>query len=191
MNLWPVLTGDALAKRSRPLFIDSEGNLVVAVSEAAVGQELSLLKPQIVARLRAAGQRLAVTVKGLRFDLQHFHAEEKRSQSPDVHCQAAALLPLAKVPTESDLASVTLNESDLYQLAELKESLKSYMPTSADGQERAMSDRIFALFEREVRTKRFLIVSGCPLCPGCENPVSHPHGPERLCSYCFFVSKLG
>src|SRR5215468_10772901 len=52
MNLWPHLLGEPWARKFRCLFIDSENNLVVALADAATGQELSLMKPAILAKLR-------------------------------------------------------------------------------------------------------------------------------------------
>src|SRR5579883_2844975 len=44
MQIWISLLPGAILERSRPLFIDSQRNLVVAVADASVGQEISLLK---------------------------------------------------------------------------------------------------------------------------------------------------
>jgi len=39
LTLWPTFVNGAIADRSRPLFIDSDRNLVVSVADSATGQE--------------------------------------------------------------------------------------------------------------------------------------------------------
>ncbi len=68
---WSTLVGPKLAEKSRPLFVDNENNLVVAVKDAVVAQELSFLRKELSAQLKLAGDRVGVKLKGLRFDLRH------------------------------------------------------------------------------------------------------------------------
>src|SRR5262249_29166343 len=83
MNLWPVLLGEPWASRSRCLFIDTQGTLVVSVADASTGQELSLMKSQLLRRVNAAAQSMSLNIKGIRFDLKHFY--ERAAQSlPDI-----------------------------------------------------------------------------------------------------------
>ncbi len=53
MSLWPSVAGEMFATCSRPLFLDHEGNIVIAVKDASVGQELSLLKVDLAKKMRA------------------------------------------------------------------------------------------------------------------------------------------
>ncbi len=69
LGLWPTVIGEPFASKSRPLFIDHEGSIVIAVSEAAVGQELSLMRSQLVKKMRIAGNGLGIEIRGIRFDL--------------------------------------------------------------------------------------------------------------------------
>ena len=108
------------AKRSRGLFIDNEGNLVVAVSDAATGQELSMMKTGLAGKMRAAGRSLGVQVSGLRFDLKHFHGGVPGESGPEA--LAAAQLP---TPSEADLDAIELSAEDCARLNELKESLST------------------------------------------------------------------
>ncbi len=50
---WPGLVGERIAKVARAEEIRQDGVLVVRVSSAAWAQELSLMTPQIMARLNA------------------------------------------------------------------------------------------------------------------------------------------
>lgn len=70
-GLWPTLVGPKLAEKSRPLFIDNESNLVVAVKDAVIAQELGFLRKELSEKLQLAGSKIGVRVKGLRFDLRH------------------------------------------------------------------------------------------------------------------------
>jgi Dna[CI] antecedent, DciA len=70
-ELWPTLVSPKLAEKSRPLFVDNERNLVVAVKDAVVAQELGFIRTELTEKLRLAGNGLGVKVKGLRFDLRH------------------------------------------------------------------------------------------------------------------------
>jgi hypothetical protein len=73
MEMWPLVVGITWAQRTRPLCIDKQSNLVVSVADASTGQELSLLKPQIMSKLVSAANSAGVELAGLRFDLKHFH----------------------------------------------------------------------------------------------------------------------
>ena len=50
---WPRLVGERIAKVTRAEEIRQDGVLVVRVSSAAWAQELSLMTPQVIARLNA------------------------------------------------------------------------------------------------------------------------------------------
>jgi hypothetical protein len=75
MDIWPTLVGEPMAARTRVRLIDKQRNLVVSVKDAATGQELSLLKPAIMNKLVSAADSAGVVLKGLRFDLKHFHSD--------------------------------------------------------------------------------------------------------------------
>jgi len=73
LNLWPMIVGDAFATKTRPLFIDNQNILVIAVQDASTAQELSFFKREITNKLKQAGAGTGVTIAGLRFDLKHYH----------------------------------------------------------------------------------------------------------------------
>ena len=118
LSLWPLMIGEVFADKSRPLFIDYEGNLVIAVKDASVAQELSLLKPAIVSKMRMAAQSMNLKVTGMRFDLKHYYGGTSALNEADripSHKQ-----PRKMEPTPEELAEITLSESDLEELAALK-----------------------------------------------------------------------
>ncbi|HEY9869309.1 MAG TPA: DUF721 domain-containing protein, partial [Candidatus Obscuribacterales bacterium] len=144
ISLWPSLVGEPWAQKSRCLFLDAEGNLVVALADAATGQELSLMKPAILARLISAGRSIGVAVKGIRFDLKHYHESASDSRQPDG--QAAARLP---EPSDEDLAAVELTLDERRQVEELAAGVAATHGTVV------APERMAALFERQLRRRRW------------------------------------
>lgn len=55
LEAWGRAVGELIARRARPVCLEDEGELVVAVTGSAWRQELSLLAPGICADLNAAG----------------------------------------------------------------------------------------------------------------------------------------
>lgn len=179
MSLWPTLVGPPWSNRSRPLFIDSESKLVVSVSDAATGQELSLLKSEILNKLRAAGRSVGVAISGLRFDLKHYHA----NQAEEALSQAAAVsLP---EPTAAELEAVELPELSLYEL----HALKSDLENAPVGPINPSPERILMVFETELRMREWMRLKGFPVCAECRHPVRTLHGKERLCAACLWGGK--
>lgn len=179
MNLWPVVIGDTFAKRSRPLFMDAEKNIVIAVSEAAVGQELSLLKPQILKSLNTAAQGLGLSVKGVRFDLKHFHSLERDEKNAQIERESRT----SYQPSDDELSSLTLSEQDLMELAQLSQEL----PVESD--ERSLNHRIMALYEKELRLKRWLQLKGAPNCSRCGTVCQRLYGTRGLCAFCLYETQ--
>jgi len=175
MNLWPHLLGEPWARKSRCLFIDSENNLVVALADAATGQELSLMKPAILAKLRVAAQSLGVTIQGVRFDLKHFHGPAEEPVVP-----GTGLPKRLPQPKDEDLFSISLTDEERRQV----ESLRS----SADGQSDRgrQAERVAALFERRLLLRRWRQLNGYPTCTVCQEPAPVLHGEHNLCAPCFY-----
>src|SRR5262249_4009977 len=119
MGLWPLVVGDQFAAKSRPIFIDSSLNLVVTVKDASVAQELSLMRSELLRKLKSAARGVGVSVSGLRFDLKQFHSSSHLDeQTPSTQAQ-----PKRPGPTQEDLEAVLLTDEDVAQLDELKHSL--------------------------------------------------------------------
>jgi hypothetical protein len=179
MSLWPTLVGPPWSNRSRPLFIDAEFKLVVSVSDAATGQELSLLKSDILTKVKAAGRAVGVTITGLRFDLKHYYG----SQAEELLSQAVS--PSLPEPTAAELASIELSEHNLAELAVLKTDLEN----STAGAANPLPARILIVFENELRRREWMRQKGFPTCAQCRHPVRTLHGRERLCPACFWGAR--
>lgn len=178
MDLWPTIAGGKLGERSRGLFIDYQGTLIVSVRDAATGHELSLLKPQLFKKMMAAGRGLGIELTGLRFDLKHFHKNESE------HTNVFSAPPLPE-PSAEDLASVVLSETEL---KELHEAVAGF----ADSSSRAIADlpqRLAALFETQLRLKHWRKSRGYPVCSQCKDTTGQLHGTAALCSTCYFASQ--
>jgi len=181
LKLWPVLVGDNFAARSRPLFIDSESSLVVAVADASVGQELSLLKLPLLRQLKSAGRTIGINIAGLRFDLKHFHEPAAPETLPG-SCQPGTL----PEPTGPDLDRLTLPESDLTEIETLRQELDVLPVTGQEQAPPVSAERILAVFERELRLRHWRRLNGYPLCRECANPTRVLHGDRQLCPLCYF-----
>lgn len=178
MDLWPTIAGGVLGERSRGLFIDYQGVLVVSVKDAATGHELSLLKPQLFKKIQAAARGLSIELTGLRFDLKHFHKNEVD------HTFQESLPPLPE-PTAEELANVFLGEAELQ---DLKEAVAQFEHSHS----RAIVDlpsRLAALFERQLRLKIWRKKNGYPICSQCKDVTGQIHGSAALCSSCYFKSQ--
>ncbi len=173
MDLWPSLVGDFFDQRTRPLFIDSENQLVVAVKDASVGQELSLRKRDILLRLKACAQGLNLVVKGLRFDMKAYYQVAPKSE---LQFTAEPTLP---EPEQNDLDQVALTQDELGRIAELRGSLVKR------GIDVNLSQRMVSLYENKIRLRSWQKSNGYPICPLCNSTSTHLHGSSRLCSSCF------
>lgn len=171
MQIWSSLLPGVILERSRPLFIDSQRNLVVAVSDASVGQELSLLKGKILRTFIATCKQLGVEVKGIRIDMKHFH-KSAEPQEPE---------PLSyPQPEEKALRALELDPQRKQLLNELAESL-------APGHDSVVKkDKVLHAFEMQLRLEQWRRQNGYPLCQYCQNPVLrlYPMGQHKVCFNC-------
>ncbi len=186
MAMWPNLIGEPFATLSRPLYIDADGNVVISVADASVGQELSLMKFQIVGQLKQAARAVGLDIKGLRLDLKHYHC------ASDI-VQLTSEIPALPSASDADLENVTLSPADLRELENLHRQLWGEKANeSADSGE--LRWRILKVFERELRLRRWQLNAGYPVCPGCGNPTPRLHSLKDmrnasnsgLCASCFF-----
>lgn len=184
LGLWPTIVGEPFASKSRPLFIDHEGSIVVSVSEAAVGQELSLMRSQLVKRMRIAGNGLGIEIRGIRFDLKHFHKKEVIAANREV-VEAARQRSQQNTPGPKELAAVTLTEEEEAEILALKTRL-----TAADGDHEKVHDRIVALYEKELRARKWMEANVTTHCQTCKSPSPMLYGAHGLCSMCFFESQV-
>lgn len=182
MSLWPHLMGEPWAHKSRCLFIDNQDALVVAVADAACAQELILLKPQILAKLRPAANAVGVSISNLRFDLKHFH----QAQEQELECKDFE--PAAKQASKDELSRVTLSDEDQEQLQLLAQQLAMDGKQVKQDYGGVSLPRILHLFEQELKLRAWRRLNGYPICSLCQHPVAMLWGNESLCAPCYFAS---
>lgn len=172
MQMWQTVAPAPIAERSRPLFIDSQHNLVVTVKDAAVAQEISLHKNQLVPQLSRIAKTLAIEFKGIRVDLKHYHKAQQPEEVP-----TEEPLPL---PQESDLAEIHLSKYENGLIQDLSNKLEAeHSPPEA-------ASRVLKTFERLLRLNQWRRLNGYPICRNCNNPVFrlHERGNDKLCFTC-------
>jgi hypothetical protein len=172
MDFWPEVVGQPLAEKTRCLFIDYEGQLVIAVKDASVGQELSLARTKLLRQMRQASQAVGLNLTGIRFDLKSFH-----NKVSDPWENASIFERELPLPKDEDLSAVNLSTQELEQIHDLKESILK--------QNQAFAERISALFERQLRLKSWQKSKGFPTCSLCSQPASRLHGDSSLCPTCY------
>jgi Dna[CI] antecedent, DciA len=182
MYLWPSIVGDTFATNSRCLFIDNERKLVVSVKDASVGQELSLLRREILRKMQIAAHNLGVKVEGIRFDMKHFHKVE------EVTGAALTYTPSLPQPTEEDLQSVMLTEEELTEIEILGAgpSHPEVIRGSGFTSKLNISKRMATIFEHELRLKKWRAANDYPICSTCLEPAHQLHGDGRICAHCFY-----
>jgi predicted nucleic acid-binding Zn ribbon protein len=176
LSLWSVVAGDRFAAKSRPLFLDNEGNIVIAVKDASVGQELSLMKTDLLQKLRAFARGLNINVRGMRFDLKHFHNKEIELPS-----FGGSKINRPSYPNAEELANISLNDNDIALYNELKDGLQPHTPMD-------MQKRMLSMFESELKLKHWRRGMGFPPCPVCGEPSESLHGRQVICRDCYFAS---
>ncbi len=175
LDLWAPVVGEPLCSRSRPLFIDAESKLVVAVADAAAGQELSMRKPEILRQLAGFGRGLGVAVGGLRFDLKRYHGESGAGQPPG---QPSAELPR---PGAGQLEAVVLAPEELERLAALERQLEAEVVPGLQ----VSPQRLLAVYRRQLVLARWMREAGYPVCASCQVVAQALPGGGRLCAACF------
>lgn len=177
MQLWPTLVPVSLAERSRPVFIDHQHNLVIAVSDASVAQELSLMKGKIMQSLGLTARSLGLEIKALRIDMKNFH----RSPEPPLPEES----PMPKL-NEHELVELELSQHDKQLIVDLSKKL------AAEGQDKHMSLRVLHAYETQLRLTEWRRRKGFPLCSSCGNPVARlfEHGSHKVCFNCKVADQL-
>lgn len=172
LNIWPHVIGEPFASRTRPLFIDNERNLVLAVRDSATGQEITFAKAELLRAINQAARGVGIEIKGMRFDMKRFY-EGALSES-QVELPAGAELP---EPTEAELNEIALSADEVVQIGLIASSI---------GPEQApVAQRMRALYEKEMRLKKWREKMGYPHCSKCGDITSRLHGENLICANCF------
>jgi hypothetical protein len=193
-NLWPVLIENQFVSKTRPLYVDYENNLVVAVQDASVAQELTFHKREITNKLKRAGLTTGVRIEGLRIDLKHYHSLMANPQSDDVTLGASSMQlhrdpSFAQMePDQQDLAAISLSEDQLAEIGQLQvtiESNLSTLNTSTAGGAKELAYRIGQILTRQIRLAKWRQMKGFPNCSRCGFSTGQLHTAEKICSYCY------
>jgi hypothetical protein len=197
-QIWPTLVGEPFAQRSRVLFVDSDENLVIAVSDASSAQEMSFSKRALLNKIYPAARALGLKIKGMRFDLKQFFSKFEPPLSAESGLYGRSRQPgqLMNGPQEDELNSINLAESERSQVEELTVALKSVeelslVGSSQDGSEvRQWSTRITKIVEHQLRLESWRRSQNFPNCSKCFYPTSRLHTELGLCTQCY-LKKLG
>lgn len=184
MNMWPHVVGEPWTSLSKPIFFDYERNLVVAVRDSSVAQELSLRKSDILANLRKMARSVGIQIKGVRFDIKSYAQIKELDRQLEMQNANDGLDSDKRLPEPS---SAELNEIEL--TLEEKEDLANFKISLAEGNaDSKVTTRIFEIYERDLRRKAWLVNRKAEYCMKCGLPEIRLHGDSRLCGPCFVES---
>lgn len=173
-SLWPSVAGDVLAKRSRPLYVDLQSNIVITVSDSAVAQEITLSRTQFLQKLAPLSRAAGVEIRGLRIDLKHYHQkdepqpEEERVTLPD--------------PDEQELRTIELGTEQTLLLQQLQQNLEQN--SSTDDRQSSINKRVLMTCEQQLRLGIWRKSRGFPVCQVCGFAVTRLHSRDQL-KVCF------
>ncbi|CAN5366368.1 hypothetical protein BH11CYA1_BH11CYA1_19270 [soil metagenome] len=203
LHLWPHIVGEPFASRTRPLFIDSEGNVVIAVKDASTGQEISFAKGDLLKKLKQAARGVGISINGMRFDMKRFF---DKATSDEFAYQFQEPLP---EPTEADLNAIELSVDEALQIANVATNFAPSFDSSSDSRFAMAPDhdqahdttangadfsrlaiRMRALYEKELRLKKWRLAHNYPVCSQCGDVTSRLHGANLICPLCFATGML-
>lgn len=169
ISTWSQIVDPKLAETTRPLFIDLQRNLVVSAQDAAVAQELSLTKPQLLKVLSRLARSVGVDIQGIRVDLKHFHTP--------VIPEAPAEHKSLPEPSQNDIESVELDAAGQAFLQQL----------SIDLADHKLADRVIASARRRLAIAQWRRSHGYPICVECQTPAARLH-EGKTCFTCYISS---
>jgi hypothetical protein len=178
LHLWPHIIGEPFASRTRPLFIDHERNVVIAVKDAATGQEISFSKADLIKKLRQAARGVGIEINGMRFDMKRFF------EKADSDLFAYPFQEPLPEPSDADLQSIELSDEESAQIAQVATNFES----GAEFTRLAL--RMRSLYEKELRLKKWRLAHGYPHCSQCGDVTSRLHGANLICPLCFSTSMV-
>jgi len=177
INLWPHIVGEPFGSLSRPIFIDNERNIVVAVRDASTGQEMTFSKVQLLKAIRQAARGVGIEITGMRFDLKRFY--DGPSDAPvEILPDPSRALP---EPSVADLDAITLSPEHYEESAALGASYLLAQPQASE----ALVARVRGLFEKEIRLRLWRESKGYPHCSKCQDVTPRLHGTTLICAQCF------
>lgn len=191
LHLWPHIVGEPFASRTRPLFIDSEGNVVIAVKDASTGQEISFAKGDLLKKLKQAARGVGISINGMRFDMKRYF---EKATSDEFAYQFQVPLP---EPTEADLYAIELSVDEALQIAAVATNFNIEPQISLDEHQDGsgadfsrLAIRMRSLYEKELRLKKWRLAHNYPVCSQCGDVTSRLHGANLICPLCFATGML-
>ncbi len=187
MSMWTEIVDQPFKELSRPLFIDSEGNLVVAVRDGAVAQELSFQRGRLLKRLSPFAKAVSLKLSGIRFDLKHFK-ESVPQDNDNKFALSLGRSPGQPLPSDSELCAIELSEDDCNEI----EKLKLNLTTSAEQGDCdwQTQQRITKLYERELRMRLWREQKGFQSCTKCGYVDSRLYGANSYCRLCHVLALI-
>jgi len=172
MQVWESLLPQAMARRSRPIFMDHQYNLVIAVKDASTAQELSLIKTKLLQSIAPTARSLGVELRGVRIDMKNFHQADEPNLVEEI-------VPPHQ-PTDEELKMLTLSENDKRLIAELAANF------AHAGRKDEISFRVGHIYEMQLRLAEWRRQNGYPICQLCHNPVTRLFARDghKVCFNC-------
>ncbi len=179
MQSWTSFLPLSLSEASRPLFIDSRQHLVVAVADAAVAQEITLMKNQILKPIRKLAATLGIEIAGLRIDLKNFFKQEA-AEFPE----AEKPLPLLN---EEELAHLDLSQDD----KRLIDNLAAEFGKDSNLPDEQIK-KLLSAYEQQLKLFAWRRKHGYQSCQLCQSPVLrlYEHASNKLCFNCLNQAKI-
>jgi hypothetical protein len=191
-QIWPTLIGEPFQGKTRVLFIDSEGNLVVSARDGSTAQELTFAKRELLAKMRPPAKALGLNLKGLRLDLKHYFDKIEPDTEGSLINRSLTNVQI-ETPDEAELNRIELSELDKRKIDDLSVALKSADQSAAclvpNEQNEDRLERILKIYERQLRLVNWRHSKGFPSCSKCNYPTTKLHTINRLCSECYLQEK--
>ena len=160
VRAWPVVVGEAIARRCHPRYI-RRGLLVVEVATPAWSHELTLMKPDLLAAI--ARDHAILKVQDMRFQVV---VHESRS----VHAPAVA------GPDRETLARrIPLGDGERAAIVRA---------VSGRVQDEELAKGVHRMLEAMVRRQRALRDAGFVPCPRCGLPMRAERSSRSVCPTC-------
>ncbi len=189
-QMWPTLVGEPFHDKTRVLFIDSEGNLVVSVRDGSTAQELTFAKRSVLTKIRPAVKALGLSIKGMRFDLKHYFDKIELAMGSradtNMNNDSSDAYP-TETPDEDELNRIELSDREQREIDELSVALRAagFVTPGASEQSESRSQRIAKAFERQLRLINWRHSKNFPSCSKCNYPTTNLHTKIRLCAECY------
>jgi len=192
-QIWPTLAGEPFQGKTRVLFIDSDGNLVVSARDGSTAQELTFAKRELLAKMRPPAKALGLNLRGLRLDLKHYFDKIEPDTERSMNNGSLTNVQI-ETPDEADLNRIELSELEKKEIHDLSVALRDTDRSAAfllpREQYEDRLERIAKIYERQLRLVNWRHSKGFPCCSKCNYPTTKLHTKDKLCSECYLQEKV-